>query len=101
MSYSFEIQGADKAQAVNLVGGELDKVAQGQPVHQCDREQAYAAAQSLVELLGDAEGKDVSVTVAGWLATQSPEGEGARTVTAVSLNVTAALVTKARPAVAG
>ncbi len=98
MSYSFEIQGADKAHALNLVAAELDKVARDQPMHQADREQAHAAAQSLVELLGDAEGKDVSVTVAGWLATEAPVGEGRPVVKAVTLNVSTALVNKAKAA---
>lgn len=68
MSYSFTVHAASKAEALDLVEAEFEKVVQSQPVHAADKEQAQAAAAAFIELMPDDADKDVHVTVNGSIA---------------------------------
>ncbi len=48
MSYSFSVRGATKAEAMEKVNAEMDKVVAGQPIHSADRFQAVEAAEKFV-----------------------------------------------------
>ena len=92
MSYSFTVQAGSKAEAKEQVTTELSKVVEQQPNHKADQEQAHAAAQAFIDILPDANDKDVAVRVAGHIAstgTESSEG-----LTSASFSVSAELVTK-------
>lgn len=65
MSYSFQVRGATKAEALGKVKAELDKVVLAQPIHTTDKQQAFATAESFVALLADDADYDVCVSVHG------------------------------------
>jgi len=93
MSYSFNVRGATKAEAMEKVVAELDKVVAAQPVHSADRAQAQAAAEAFIGLIPDSnENQEVAVTASGWV---SWDLAGSDTVVkAASANVSASLVAK-------
>lgn len=66
MSYSFNVTGADKTDAVAKASAELDKVVESQPVHEGDRAAAQAAVEAFVGLVKDpGEAQAVYVSVNG------------------------------------
>jgi hypothetical protein len=92
MSYSFQISGGDKLIAKQLVAQQLDAVVKAQPIHEVDKNAAYAAAYEFIDLLPDDETKVVQVTMNGSI---SWTGEG-REVTAVAIAISAYLTTPAK-----
>jgi len=69
MSYSFSVRAASKAAAVEKVAEELAKVVQSQPVHAADRQQAEAAAGSMLAVFPEpTDEQDITVSVSGWLS---------------------------------
>ena len=86
MSYSFNVRGATKSEALGKVEAEMAKVVQSQPVHQKDEGQARAAAAAFVGMLRDDETRDVTVSVSGWLSWSESGIQGA------SVNVSASIV---------
>jgi len=96
MSYSFQISGGDKLIAKQLVAQQLDAVVKAQPIHDVDKNAAYAAAYEFIDLLPDMEGKIVQVTMNGsisWTGLESSEG---REITAVQVSISAYLTTPAK-----
>lgn len=65
MSYSFQVRGTSKAEALEKVKTELGKVVVAQPVHAVDEHQAFATAERFVALLADDADRDVCVSVNG------------------------------------
>jgi hypothetical protein len=92
MSYSFQISGGDKLIAKQLVAQQLDAVVKAQPIHEVDKNAAYAAAYEFIDLLPDDETKVVQVTMNGSI---SWTGEG-REVTAVAIAISAYITTPAK-----
>lgn len=91
MSYSFSARGATKAEVMEKVVAELDKVVAAQPIHAADRSPAQAAVNAFIDLLPvDAE-KDFSVSVSGSLGWR-----GGQILTDAGVSVQASLVVKER-----
>lgn len=92
MSYSFSVRAANRAAVMEKIGAELDKVVASQPMHANDRDRAFAAARSFVELLPESpEGQEIQVSVhgsVGWKA----DGADANVVTGAGVGVSASLV---------
>lgn len=66
MSYSFSVRAASKAEALQKIAAELDKVVAAQAVHAKDRSQAMAAAEAFVGLVAEpSDSQEVSVSVNG------------------------------------
>lgn len=82
MSYSFSVKGVSKAEALQKVADEMDKVVVGQPVHAKDAEAVKVGAATFVGFLEDDDKKDVVVSVSGSLAWQA---EGLFTSASVSI----------------
>jgi hypothetical protein len=95
MSYSFSVRGATKAEAMQKVVAELDKVVASQPIHSADRAQAEAAACGFLSVIpDDAGGKDFYISVSGsvsWSGTLDVDA----VVKSASVNVSASLLDKA------
>jgi len=90
MSYSFNVRGADKADAAMKVAAELDKVVAGQPNHAADRSQAEAAVASFIGVLGDDPEMEVQVSVngsLGWYGSSDPTA-----LTNAAISISASLV---------
>lgn len=69
MSYSFSVRGASKAEALEKVIAEFDKVVASQPIHTKDRAQATEVAKNFVAVLSDpTERQGVSISVSGSLS---------------------------------
>jgi hypothetical protein len=68
MSYSFNVRARTKAEAIEKVRTELDKVVAQQPIHTEDADQALAAATAFINLLEEDLSQDVSVSVNGSLS---------------------------------
>lgn len=83
MSYSFNVRGASKAEALALVSSELDKVVEVQPIHEADRAKALTVVESFMELIEDIDGHAVSVSVSGYLSAV----DGALRNASVNVNV--------------
>lgn len=92
MSYSFSVKAATKAEAKVAVAAEMDKVVQSQPTHAQDRDQAVTAASAFIDLVGDDDTKDVSVSVSGWLSWLTVDG--VVTTQGASVSVSANLVNR-------
>lgn len=74
MSYSFNVKAANKVDAKTAVAAEFDKVVIAiQPVHAHDRAAALANANAAIDLLAEKEGKDISVSVNGFLSWSNKE----------------------------
>jgi len=90
MSYSLSARAATKAQVMEKVSAELEKVVAQQPIHSVDRWKAYeTAAEFLAMLPNEAGEKEFYVSVSGslgWI-----EGD---IVTSSRFNVQASLVAK-------
>lgn len=69
MSYSISTKAATKAEAKAAIAAKFDEtVLPSQPIHNHDRAAALATADTFVDLLGDDETKDVSVSLSGWVS---------------------------------
>ena len=78
MSYSFSIRAASLAAAALTISDKLNEVVETQPVHAVDRDQAEAAAAAFVSLVGEPpEGKELAVTVSGWVSKSEDNLTGA------------------------
>jgi hypothetical protein len=88
MSYSFQVKAANKPAAKAAVAAEFDKVVQSQPVHSRDKAQALANANAVIDLLGEDDSKDVSVSCNGYVRWSSGDGDTASLTTA-SISATA------------
>lgn len=95
MSYSFSGRGATKAEVMEKVAAELDKVVAGQPIHAADRAQAQAAAQAFLDVLPDANGEqDIYVSVSGSVGWSGVLGAADQVLTSAGVNVSVALIAK-------
>jgi hypothetical protein len=92
MSYSFNVKAAtkDEAKAAVVVG--FDQVVANQPVHAADKAAVLANANTIIDLLGDNDAKDISVSCNGWVQWQSTSSDGIDTFTGVSVGCTASHV---------
>lgn len=97
MSYSFSVRGATIALALVAVGAEIDKVVAGQPVHEADKKQALAAAESFVKLLPEDDTKDVVVSMNGSVGGVW-QGSNFVRLTSASVSVSAYLVDRPQQA---
>lgn len=100
MSYSFTVRAATKALAKEMVVAELAKVVASQSPHECDKEQAEAAASAFIDVLDDDMTKDVTVSVHGSVGWVGTWGTDPVSITNASVGVSAGLVTKEVPAAA-
>jgi len=92
MSYSFSVRGANRAEVLEKVGLELDKVAQAQPMHVHDRDQALAAAKAFLEILDRLEGHEIQVSMHGSVSWREGRAEQPYLVTGAGVGVSAHLV---------
>ena len=67
MSYSFQVKGESKEEAIDAVRVKLAEVVAQQPVHAIDRDQALAAAVAVISVLPGGADRGVSVSVSGSL----------------------------------
>jgi L-fucose mutarotase/ribose pyranase (RbsD/FucU family) len=90
MSYAFAVRGTTKAQVMEKVSAELEKVVAQQPIHSIDRWKAYETATEFLAMVPNETGdKEFYVSVSGslgWI-----EGN---VVTSACVNVQASLVAK-------
>lgn len=93
MSYSFSILGASKADAKAKVAAEFDRVAANQSCHEVDKLQALAAAGAFIDILPDDEGKNVSVSMNGYLSGQW-QGNDIVRINVASVSISAGLIDK-------
>lgn len=93
MSYSFSVRAPSKADALEAVRAELEKVVAGQAIHERDREQALSAAAGAIELLTDDAARDVTASVSGYLSWEGGIGPAAA-ITQANVAVTATLVVR-------
>lgn len=90
MSYAFSVVAPNKAEAMEKVISELDKVVHSQPCHAADRAQAQAATQAFLDIIPEAdEHQDVRISVNGSVCWN---GDGV--TTSASVGVSAWLVQK-------
>src|SRR6266566_4997251 len=95
MSYSFSARGATKAEVMQKVTVELDKVVANQSSHSADRAQAQAAAEAFLGVIpADAGDKDFYISVSGSVGWNGLLGAADYVVTSASVNVSACLVAK-------
>jgi hypothetical protein len=93
MSYSFGVRAATKAQAMEKVAIELDKVVAAQPIHSADRAQAQAAAAAFLGIIPNANAdQDFQVYVSGSVSWNGLLPDAV--LTSAGVNVSAALVAK-------
>ena len=89
MSYSFSARGATKAEVMQKVVAELDKVVANQSIHAADRKQAQSTAEAFLGVVRNAnEQEDFYVSVSGSVSWRDA------IVTSASINVSASLVAK-------
>lgn len=87
MSFSFNVRGKSKADAIVKVHEELGKVVAQQPVHAADQLAAREAADGYLHVLDQpTEGSEISVSVSGSIGMQDGR------VTSVMVGVNAAIV---------
>lgn len=91
MSYSFSARGATKAEVLEKVGAELDKVVAAQPAHKADREPAYNAVEWFLAVVQGTDDKDFSVSVNGSVGWNSDAPE---IITGAGVGVSVSLVDK-------
>lgn len=72
VSYSFQVKGATKADAIELAGVQFDAVEAGQPVHAADMPAAKAATAAFANLLVDDATCDTVLSISGsvWSTTE-------------------------------
>lgn len=68
MSYSFNVKAADRSAAKSAVEAKFDEVISQQPIHARDRAAVLANASAVIDLLGDDDTKDVSVSCNGYVS---------------------------------
>lgn len=95
MSYSFSARGETKADVMKAVVVALDNVVADQPIHAADRAQAQAAVEAFLDIVPIADGKDVSVSVSGYVSWSGLAGEADQVLTSANVNVSVSLVAKA------
>ena len=83
MSYSFNVRAATVALAMAAISTKLDEVVASQPVHEADKDQALAAAETFLALVPAKEDHDYSVSVNGSVITI----DGVLTQASVGVNV--------------
>jgi hypothetical protein len=95
MSYSFSVRADTKAEALEKVSVELDKVVVQQPVHAADRAQAYASAEAFLEVLPSekAENEDFYVSVSGSVGWRGTQGVDAL-ITSAGASISASVIAK-------
>lgn len=70
MSYSFNVKGASKSEAIDMVRAKMRDIAVQQPVHNKDQLHVVATAKTFIDMLEDDEAKDVQVSVNGSIYVQ-------------------------------
>lgn len=98
MSYSFNVRAADKQAASLAVANKFDEIVAQQPVHAKDRDAVLANANTVINLLHgnpnlDA-GKEISVSVTGYVSWNGAEAQDLNTV---SVSSTASYVDRPAP----
>jgi hypothetical protein len=94
MSYSFNIRAANKADAKAAVEVKFDEVIAGQPVHARDRAAVLANAYAVIDLLGDDDAKDISVTCGGYVSWQTAEPPESVPLSSASVSASAGYVSR-------
>lgn len=93
MSFSFNVRGANKAEALEAVKAEMAKVVAAQPIHAHDADSVQAVAETYVAQIPDpAADQAVLLGVSGWLQWQGSEEEPR--FTGASVSVSATLIAK-------
>ena len=93
MSYSFSVRGANRAEVLEKIGLELDKVKDAQPMHVHDRDQALAAAKAFIELLPDSlAGHEIQVSMHGSVGWRQGHAEEPNLITGAGVGVSAHMV---------
>lgn len=93
MSYSFNVRGANKAEAKTKVAAKLTEAAAAQSCHARDQQQAQAVADAFIDLLADDDSKDVVVSMNGSLMGKWT-GTDVTIIEAAAVSVSAYLATK-------
>lgn len=91
MSYSIRVKNAEKSMLAVLVRDQLAEVLKTQPLHEKDVDQAFDAAQSLLDLMTDDPERDMVCSVSGSIW-QTDAG-----VQSVSLNISVGYEKKKEP----
>jgi len=92
MSYSFNVQAANKAEAKTAAAAKFDEVVASQPVHVADKEAALAAAGAFIDMLTDPdESQIISVSMNGSLGWNVPDPTS---FTGAGVGISAALLSK-------
>ena len=95
MSYSFSVTGATKADVMEKVDAELNKVVASQPIHAEDRDGARNSAEDFLDLLPEpGETQEFHVSVSGSLGWTGTLGAADQALTSASVNVSASIVAK-------
>lgn len=94
MSYSFNIRAATKAQAKVEVAAKMAETAAAQKCHARDLPQAVSAAHAFIDTLSDDDGKDVQVSMSGYL-TGEWTGSDVTRINGASISVSAGWVDRA------
>lgn len=96
MSYSFNIKAENKEAAKFAVAAKFDEIVAQQPVHAKDRDAVLANANTVIELLhgnpDKDQGRDISVSVNGYVSWSSADVQDFNTV---SVSSTASYVDRA------
>jgi hypothetical protein len=88
MSYSFSVQAATKAEAIEKVAAELAAVVKSQPSHEAEADVVRAAAESFIDLLRDDESQNIALTVSGSI------WQGEQGLNSVSANISASVLSR-------
>ena len=93
MSYSFSVSGANTDEVRERISEQFDRVVEGQPAHEADREAAQNSAFALLDVLGTGvgPGQQINVTIYGSLSQRNGDDPAKRETTGVSLNVSVAV----------
>jgi len=95
MSYSFSVRGATKAEVIEKIGAELNKVVLSQPIHAADRVQAQAAAEAFLGVIpGKSDNQDFYISVSGSVGWNGILGTADQVLTSAGVSVSANLVAK-------
>jgi hypothetical protein len=98
MSYSIGVRAATKSLALAALAASFDtNVLPNQPVHQADKAQALAAAESMVNTLADDDSKDVSISLNGSLSWENAGDNQATRFVGASVGASAYLQNREEP----
>lgn len=76
MSYMFHFAARSRAEAKQRLSTELDRVAEQQPVHRNDRDQAQAAAEAMLSVVPEpGENNQLAISVSGSISWRSGDDE--------------------------